>query len=258
MTTSAVAPGFAWMSTPSGPVLTAAALGAIAPHAFTTRAFGASEPHGDRVEALAACLGVDRANLVRARQVHGCGVVIVRAGDDVPAGQSADALLSADPARAVAVAVADCVPVLLADRHGRAVAAVHAGWRGTAAAIAAAAVAALERAGVSARDLVAAIGPSIGPCCYQVDAPVHEAFVESDARSAGWFTPDGDRHWRLDLWQANTDQLVRAGVPREAVHVARFCTADHLAECFSYRKEGAAAGRMFAAIRLADDITRRG
>ena len=65
-----------------------------------------------------------------------------------------------------------------------------------------------------------------------------------------WFTPDGDGHWRLDLWFANADQLTEAGVPRETIHVARFCTADHLDDCFSYRKEGAAAGRLFGAIRL--------
>ena len=81
-------------------------------------------------------------------------------------------------------------------------------------------------------------GRASGPCCYQVDARVRDASLAGSPRAAEWFTPDGDGHWRLDLWLANADQLAEAGVPRDAIHVARFCTADHLDDCFSYRKEG--------------------
>ena len=109
---------------------------------------------------------------------------------------------------------------------------------------------ALERAGVPPADLVVAIGPSIGPCCYQVDRPVYDAFQTASVQAASWFSPDGFGRWRLDLWRANADQLADAGVRRDAIHVAVFCTADHLEDCFSFRREGAAAGRMFGAIRL--------
>jgi YfiH family protein len=251
MPTPEVADGFAWSETPDGRVLVAQHLQPVAPHAFTTRSFGGVPPSPSSVlSGLAGFLAADPQSIVRVRQVHGCDVMDVVPGERVAAGSAADALLSTDPMRPVAVAVADCVPVLLADRRGRAVAAVHAGWRGTAAGIVASAVTAFHRLGVEPRDLVAAIGPSIGPCCYQVDVPVRGAMLGRFPQAPAWFTPDGADHWRLDLWRANADQLVQAGLAPDAVSVARFCTAHHLEECFSYRREGAGAGRLFGAIRL--------
>ena len=250
MPTPEVARGFAWEQTSVGRILIAQLLQPLARHAFTTRGFGSASGGTDAVGALAELLDVARTRLIRVRQVHGRDVLEVRPGDIVPPAFPADAIVTTDESRPVAVAVADCVPVLLADRRRRAVAAVHAGWRGTAAGAVMAAVERLERAGVSRSDLVAAIGPSIGPCCYQVDAPVRDAMLDRSPRADAWLSPDGAAHWRLDLWRANADQLVEAGVPADAIQIAHFCTADHLDECFSYRKEGRGAGRLFAAIRL--------
>jgi copper oxidase (laccase) domain-containing protein len=117
--------------------------------------------------------------------------------------------------------------------------------------VASSAVRALAANGIDPRDLLAAIGPSIGPCCYQVDAPVRGAFVARDAGAEAWFRDDGPGKWRLDLWSANASALVRAGLRSEAVFIARICTADHLDTCFSHRAEGAQTGRMMAAIRPA-------
>ena len=229
----------------------AEALEPLTRHAFTSRDVDGMAPPGAAAAALMAPLvGVPPGDIVRVRQVHGASIVRVVPGVPVDASAAADVLIATDPARAVAVAVADCVPVLIADRKHRVVAAVHAGWRGTASGAVPAAVRAIAAAGIEPHALVAAIGPSIGPCCYQVDLPVREAFLTDTPGAAEWFVPDGPSHWKLDLWAANRHALVSAGVPHDAVHVARLCTFHHPDACHSFRRDGSAAGRMFAAIRL--------
>jgi YfiH family protein len=222
----------------------------LSTHLFTTRdlTFQGERTAADQ-ERLARELGVAPGEVFSVRQVHGRTVAVVSAG--TPAlPTDADAIVCTDPARAIAVRVADCVPVLMADTGRRVVAAVHAGWRGTAAGVVGAAVEAIENLGVPASALVAAIGPSIGPCCYQVDARVRDSFLSATPDAAAWFDDEGPGHWKLDLWRANADALVAAGVPESAIHIVQLCTADHLETCFSYRREGPRAGRLVAAIRL--------
>lgn len=246
-----VAPEFEWQTTPVGRTIRSTALARIAPHLFSSRDGSPPGVHQPDYEAVARCFGVDATRVVHVRQVHGRDVVTVRQGEVCDPVTAADAVVSFDPSRAVLVRVADCVPILLADRHCRVVAAVHAGWRGTAAGVVSAAVEAIESAGIPASDLVGAIGPSIGPCCYQVDATVRADFARRWTKSDDWFTPDGTERWRLDLWRANRAQLEAAGLPADAIAIASACTADAPTLWYSHRRQGASAGRMVAAIRLA-------
>lgn len=250
--TTVVHPDFQWTDGPAGQVLQLGALWPLAPHVFTTRDLsfrGPSEP--DDYRRLASCFGAGPGELTLVKQVHGRAVVVVTPGVRHAGPLEADAIVSTDPSRVIAVRVADCVPILLADRRRRAVAAVHAGWRGTCVGVAGAAVDALTELGIDPSDLVAAIGPSIGPCCYQVDDRVRLAFLGMTPDAVSWFVDDSPGRWRLNLWRANADQLAAAGVPATAIHGARLCTADHLDRCYSYRAEGSGTGRLVAAIRLA-------
>lgn len=257
---------FAWTSYPWGRALRCEGLRAVAPHFFTTRDLtlrGPASEHGWRNVAVA--IGVEPARLVRLKQVHGTAIVVIRAsgatGDGVLANPGddparADIVMTDDPRVALSVQVADCVPLLLGDARTGAVAAVHAGWRGTAARAAGHAVAAMHSAfGVNPVDLLAAIGPSIGPCCYQVGGDVLEAFraaAFSEASLSDWFRPDDGGHrdrYRLDVARANADQLRAAGLDAHNIMTCGLCTAcaPHLFP--SYRRDGAGTGRLAGVIR---------
>lgn len=255
---------FAWVQAPWGAALRCRPLEVVAPHYFTTRALaleGVRDEDAGNWQVLSRALGVEIDALVRMRQVHGAAVYVAgKAGNGVrpvpapyEAWPEADIAVSDDPSLVVSVRAADCVPVLLADRHGRAVAAVHAGWRGTAGGAVIAAVHALaERFHVNPADLVAAVGPSIGACCYEVGPDLAEHF-SAHPEAPRWFSSEARPH--LDLWRATRDQLTRAGVPAAHVHVAELCTFDHPAQLYSYRRDGARAGRLVGAIRCAGGKT---
>lgn len=196
-------------------------------HGFGTR--GASVPEG----------------CVRPHQVHGATVVDAEACRGVPTQPDADAVVSTVPELPIAVVTADCVPVLLVAPG--AVAAVHAGWRGLAAGVVTAAVEALGRAGgggVGA--LAAAIGPHIGPCCYEVDAPVLETLEHRHRGSLpAALRPARPGHGYLDLGSLVRAELIGAGVAEARVGVATaLCTSCHRDRFDSYRRDGPRAGRL--------------
>ncbi|MCG0238979.1 MAG: peptidoglycan editing factor PgeF [Firmicutes bacterium] len=163
-----------------------------------------------------------------------------------------DGLVTATPDLTLMVTAADCVPIYLYDPHVPAVGLLHAGWRGTAAGIARVGVERLAAEyGSRPERIWAVIGPAIGPCCYEVDEPVRAAMAAAPGFRPGWLRP-GRRpdRWQLDLWQANRDQLVAAGVPVEQIGIAGICTACQRADFFSHRGEGGRTGRQAALIRL--------
>lgn len=227
-------------------------------HAITSRAGGVSQDRcaslnvsytvGDdpanvdeNLRRVAASLGTQRERLFAAYQVHGRAVTVVE--PDTPPRPRCDVLVTRSPEQTLLLRFADCTPVLLADPVRRAVAAVHAGWRGSAVRAAAAAVEALQAAfGTNPRDVLAGIGPAIGPCCYTVGPDVAEAFSDRPHLFS-----DG----RLDLWEANRQALVEAGVPVDQIEVAGICTQCQSERFFSHRANGGQpAGRFAALIRI--------
>ncbi len=238
-------------------MLQCVALDNVARHFFTIRGVslkGGVEEVARGWDMVAREIGVASGNLWRMTQVHGADVFEVPSVSTTVAAErpTTDALMTAGRGVALVVQVADCIPLLLADRRTGVVAATHAGWRGSASRIVARTIEALSRThGVLPETLVAAVGPSIGPCCYQVGPDVREAMLNAypGAMVAGWFRPDRGDRLKLDMWQATSDQLVDAGVLLENIHIARLCTATHVAHLHSYRVEGAAAGRMAGVIR---------
>lgn len=260
---------FAWVQAPPGPALVCRPLEPFAAHLFTTRPWRLGSGPANNREAgwleVAAAMGVGEDRVVRVTQIHGASVFL--AG---PAGRpKADIIVGRDPHMAMAIQTADCVPVLIADRATGACAAVHAGWRGMAARAPQRGVEALrEHFGSRPRDLVAAIGPAIGACCYEVGAEVRDAFKDAgfsggelsrcfaDAPQPSPRNPSmpglalgRPAHWFFDGWIAVVDQLEAAGILPNDIHTAALCTASHDEAFCSYRREGSGAGRLVAAIR---------
>jgi len=180
----------------------------------------------------------DSSRLAHLKQIHSDVVAVASAPGHLGEG---DALITNAPGVLVGIRTADCIPVLLADPVHLAVAAIHAGWRGTAANIVAATLRAMTREfGTKPGDVVAAIGPGIGACCYEVSGDVAAQFTEWFPEDAG---REGKRH--LDLIEANRRQLASAGV--HAIDSLSICTKCDL-NFESFRREGEAAGRMYSVI----------
>ena len=156
-----------------------------------------------------------------------------------------DALVCNIPGVPLLLFYADCVPVLLADARTGAVGLAHAGWRGTVAQIVKRTLAVMAQSyGTDPADVLAAIGPSIGACCYEVDD-----FVRDQAQGyEECFRPTLPGKYQLDLWGYNQRLLVEAGVKPERIHVAGVCTNDNVRLFCSYRAEQGRTGRMGVAL----------
>jgi purine-nucleoside/S-methyl-5'-thioadenosine phosphorylase / adenosine deaminase len=192
---------------------------------------------GSRGRVSAALEGSGR--LLFLKQVHSAAVR--RAPwEGTPEG---DAAVADRPGWLLAIETADCLPVLLVDSRRRAVAAAHAGWRGTAARVVGAAIAALIEGGSRPRDILAALGPGIGPCCYEVGGEVVTAFGPG---GEAFFRPGPRGRLHLDLRAANRSQLATAGVDPARIHVVEDCTCCRADLYHSFRRDGAGAGRMIS------------
>jgi YfiH family protein len=251
----------------NGPILFKSSLleAAKIPHAFSTRLGGVSrgpfaslnfgnpagitepDPRHNILENFGRVLnaiGCAERSILQIHQVHGPNVVAIGSGGIHDDAAKADAIVLTDPSRIAAVRVADCAPVLIASADGRAVAAVHAGWRGVIAGVVPAAIAELRRA-TAVGDLIAAIGPCIGVEAFEVGPEV----VADFDRVFGSAAPvrrrdDGKGH--VDLKAAIFRQLRDARVRR--VDTSDRCTVRDADEFFSHRRDQGATGRMAAVI----------
>ncbi len=258
-------------------------------HGFSTRPGGSSVlPSGDRVlnlsftewdtreavqrnrSAFQCAIGARGLEFVPLKQFHSAVVHLVRAA---PAGPcKGDASFTSTPGLLLGVQTADCVPILLVDPRKRAIAAIHAGWRGTLARIAQKTVGEMrKRLGTDPKGMVAALGPAIGGCCYEVGTELVTDFTSQFADAEEYFDemrtgdepnplqwlnmmPPGHqpppKNVRLDLRKANRSQLLGAGLADENIFVSELCTACHSDLFFTYRKEGAHSGRLLSVVGL--------
>lgn len=203
-------------------------------------------------ERVAAAMGFSLDAAVTCAQVHGTEVACVTKRDGgrgsrepattVPA---VDGLVTEADGLALMLFFADCVPVILADPEHGAFGLFHAGWRGSVGRIAQKGVRRMaEQYGSRPEALTAAIGPSIGPCCYEVDERVRAAAPGYEA----CFTPVRENHFLLDLWAMNRRQLMEAGLRSTQIHTARICTSCRRDLYFSHRAEKGHTGRLAAVI----------
>ncbi len=212
------------------------------PHATTTRHFPGvtapsqpAAPFDDGARAALRDAGLDAARVAYARQVHGAEVLRAPPGGGWAG--AGDVLTTTERGVPLAIFTADCLAVTLWDSVAHVLVVAHVGWRGTVRGATRAAVRTAVDAGARADQLHAAIAPSIGPCCYEVDEPVLREFGGAFGRPArAWFTPAREGHAMLDLWTANEALLAEAGVDPAQIENPRLCTACHPDLLYSYRK----------------------
>jgi polyphenol oxidase len=225
-------------------------------HVFTTRkdgqgarSNGIKSPEDWR--AVAEAFRIDPERVITVNQVHGENIVHV----DMQNYRSmrstqADAMITKAAGLAIGVETADCVPVLLFDPATPAVAAVHAGWRSTVKKIVQKAVRKMQEAfGSDPAQMIAAIGPAIGPECYEIDEPVMGPVREAFSFWKEVTSPRGKDRWGLDLVTANKIELVQAGLAGGNIHAVGLCTSCRKDLFYSFRAEGR-TGRMLSVIML--------
>jgi YfiH family protein len=205
---------------------------------------------------LARAFGATLDRFLSVTQVHGTDLLVI----DSPNPEfshflklECDGIVTNQPGLMIAVCVADCVPLLLHDPVKGVVAALHAGWQGAAGNIAGKGVEAMASLfGSSPKDILAAIGPSISACCYEVDAPVRDAFRKAGAAWELYARETGEGKWQLNLASCCRQQLIDAGIPAGQIENETLCVSCSQELFFSYRRDGGDTGRQAGFIMLSD------
>ena len=240
---------------------------AAIPHAFSTRVGGVSQgpfaslnlgnPQGvlrddeanirENYARLLDAANLSGRPICRVHQVHGRTIVMVRHGDALPNHTQADALVTEEPEFALSIRTADCVPILIGEKSGRVVAAVHAGWRGVVAGIVPDTLSWMERMGIPAGDMLLAIGPCIGPDAFEVGEEVAELFSGSLWDDTILVRRPGAKP-HVDLARAVALQAVRFGLSPEQINSTELCSVRDADLFFSHRREAGVTGRMASVI----------
>jgi YfiH family protein len=240
-------------------------------HAFCTRLGGVSEEdykslnisfkEGDleskvlqNWNRLAMAFGIPLDNFLTLNQVHGDDIFVVKPyGDFFPADKALnyDAIVTTRENLAICIKTADCVPVFVVDRAKNIIAAVHAGWKGTALEITAKVVRLfLDQYGSYPRDILAAIGPSIGLCCFEVNEEAAESFCSLQDNGEFLFTGNRPNKWIVDLPEANRRQMINCGIPEANIDLSHLCTSCRQDLFFSHRGSGGITGRQLNFIMI--------
>ena len=209
-------------------------------------------------QAFCQAVGLPAGKVVAAEQVHGDKIQQATWQD---AGRGArhyhdsikdtDALITNVPTLPLMLFFADCVPVLIVDPVAKAIGISHAGWKGTVAKIGQKTVLAMQQHyNTNPADCLVGIGPSIGPCCYQIDELVLNKLQANFVNWRDLTSPSDGHHWQLDLWNANRQQLEEIGVLDSNISISGICTACNKEIFFSHRAEAGGTGRIGAVITL--------
>jgi YfiH family protein len=238
-------------------------------HAFSTRRGGVSPRPFDSLnlsistgdeevyveknrEILTGALGLQPSALVTVNQMHGDDILVIDSSlpEDI-SGTSCDAIITNRPGIAIGVLTADCVPTLLYDPDHRTIATIHSGWKGLAVDLPGKSIRTMiDRFRTQPESLIAAVGPSIGPCCYEVDDRVRAAFSDRDGNWPRWTRAVSSNRWMLNICQAIVDLLAKSGIRPENIGRLDICTHCREDLFYSHRRDGGMTGRQGSFIML--------
>jgi len=203
---------------------------------------------------LARAFKTKTEKLVTVNQVHGADILVIdEPNKDFSHFQKidCDGIITNQPNVMIAVCVADCAPILLFDPVKSVIASIHAGWKGTAAGIATKGVKSMSKIfGSNPDEIIAVIGPTIGPCCYEVDEIVKTSFVKNGLDWEACAKNINNEKWSLDISKANKDQLLSVGLKGKNIEVADQCVSCLHDRFFSYRRNSGNTGRQAGFIML--------
>ena len=233
-------------------------------HAFCTRLGGVSEDdyaslnisfkEGDEGSMvlqnwgrLAMAFAIPLEHFLTLNQVHGDNIFVIKPfGDYYSSSETLnyDAIITSRTNLAICIKTADCVPVFIVDKAKKIIAVVHAGWKSTALEITAKVIRLLhEKYGSSPRELLAAVGPSIDKCCFEVDSTAANYFFEHKNNEAFLFPGARPNKWMLDLAEANRQQILNCDIPETNIDISDLCTSCRQDLFFSHRGSGGITGR---------------